>query len=102
MVSTSGSRVYRLHRNLVLYGNNLRTGVVGGGDMLISPYEPSREWDKYCEEQEREAEKRPLCCLCNERILDEYCYEVIDGEYICESCMESRCKVGTPIINYEE
>lgn len=69
--------------------------------MLQSPYEPSREWDKHCEEQEREAEKRPLCCLCNQHILDEECYEVFDGEYICESCMESRCKVGTPIIDDE-
>ena len=25
--------------------------------MIISPYDPAREWDKYCEEQEREAEK---------------------------------------------
>ena len=67
--------------------------------MIISPYDPAREWDKYCEEQEREAEKRPLCCLCGEHILEEFCFEVIDGEYICEACMESRCRVGTPIID---
>ena len=71
--------------------------------MIISPYDPAREWDKHCEEQEREAEKRPLCCLCNQHILEEFCYEVIDGEYICEACMESRCRVGTPIIDdYED
>ena len=69
--------------------------------MFDSPYDPAKEWDKYCEEQEKEAEKRPLCCLCGERILDEECYEVIDGEYICEACMESRCRVVTPIIDDE-
>ena len=69
--------------------------------MLISPYDPAKEWDRHCEEQEREAEKRPLCCLCGEKIYEDYCYEVIDGEYICEACMESRCKVGTPIIDDE-
>lgn len=65
--------------------------------MFDSPYDPAKEWDKHCEEHEREAEKRPICSECGERILDDYCYEITDGEYICEDCMESYFKVGTPI-----
>ena len=39
------------------------------------------------EEQEDSFELLPLCSECDQRIQDEFCF-VINGEVICESCME--------------
>ncbi len=48
-------------------------------------------------EQEKLLKMLPICCECGEAIQDEYCYE-INGEYICESCMEDyRVSVETLI-----
>ena len=42
----------------------------------------------YYAEQEAQLERLPVCSECGEYIQGEYCYE-IDGEYICEECLES-------------
>lgn len=48
------------------------------------------------EEHERQAEARlamcPLCSFCGEHIQDEFAYN-INGELICQNCMESNFKV---------
>ena len=44
-------------------------------------------WSEHNRQQEEEIEKLPICDCCGEHIQDEYCY-VINGDYICESCME--------------
>jgi formylmethanofuran dehydrogenase subunit E len=36
--------------------------------------------------QEKRLAELPECCECGERIQDEYCFE-INGEYICEQCL---------------
>lgn len=48
-------------------------------------------------EQDRWLKMLPKCRECKEHIQDEYCYK-INGEYICESCMEEhRVSVDTLI-----
>lgn len=49
--------------------------------------DPVADYDRYCNEQERELQKLPICGYCHKRIMDEYCYE-INGEHIHEHCME--------------
>lgn len=57
----------------------------------------ARDWDAYCEEQERQAERLPKCSQCGERIYDDV-YD-IDGELWCEDCIHE-CK--RPVENYIE
>lgn len=60
--------------------------------------DPARDWDAYCEEQERKAKKLPICSQCGERIYDDYVY-VIDGELYCEDCIDE-CR--EPVEHYIE
>lgn len=53
--------------------------------------DPIRDAANYDAEQERIIEQLPLCDECNERIQDEYYYEV-RGWVICPSCMEDHRK----------
>lgn len=48
---------------------------------------PVADYDRYCNEQQKELDRLPECSECGEKIMDEYCYE-INGEYIHEHCME--------------
>ena len=64
--------------------------------MEICRYEPSHEWDKHCEEQERELAKYPACAICKNPILTDYCYD-IDGGLICEDCLTKHYMVETPV-----
>ena len=59
-------------------------------------YDPSREWDRHCEMEERELAKRQRCSECDEPITDDYCY-LINGEYICQDCMNDYYLVETPV-----
>lgn len=34
----------------------------------------------------------PKCCLCDEHIQEDYCYE-IDGEIVCEHCLNSNYRL---------
>jgi len=49
--------------------------------------DPVADYDRYCNEQQKELDRLPECGECGEKIMDEYCFEV-NGEYICEHCME--------------
>lgn len=60
--------------------------------------DPVRDWDRYCEYQEREMSRYPRCAKCGERILDEYCYEE-DGEYFCDDCFDKLHRVETPVFD---
>lgn len=64
-------------------------------------YDPSREWDRYCEEEERWLARRQRCSKCEEPIADDFCY-CIDGEYLCEECSDELYKVGTPETKEED
>ena len=59
-------------------------------------YDPSREWDRHCEMEEKELAKRQRCSECDEPITDDYCY-LINGEYICQDCMTDYFMVETPV-----
>ena len=65
-------------------------------DMKEPSYEPSREWDRHCEEEERWLAKRQVCDGCGEPIAEDYCY-FAEGEYLCEDCMNERYIVETPV-----
>ena len=43
-------------------------------------------WDAHDIEMERRRARLPQCDYCGEHIQDEYYYE-INGEYICEECL---------------
>lgn len=58
--------------------------------------DPIRDWDRHCEQQERELAKLPVCSECDEPITSDYCY-YINGEYICEDCMRNYYMVETPV-----
>lgn len=47
---------------------------------------PIADYDAYLGEQHRRLECLPKCCECDEPITDEHCYE-INGEYLCEKCL---------------
>lgn len=44
-------------------------------------------WEQHEREQEKALEELPVCAECGEPIQTEFCYE-INGEYICEDCIE--------------
>ena len=48
--------------------------------------DPPSDWDAFCMEQEREMQRLPICIECNERILDDMCYDFGDGP-ICDDCV---------------
>lgn len=43
-------------------------------------------WEKHDAEQQAQLNRLPKCDVCDERIQDEYCYQ-INGSIICEHCM---------------
>ena len=47
---------------------------------------PIADYDRYLSEEQTRLEHLPKCCECDEPITDECCYE-INGEYICEKCL---------------
>lgn len=69
--------------------------------MLQWSDDPVRDWDRYCEQQERDMERCPVCASCGDRILDEYCYKGDDGDYYCKDCFEDMYRVETPVYDEE-
>ena len=51
--------------------------------------DPERDFARRDAEQQRELERLPVCSECGEHITDEFCY-LIDGEPICDGCMDER------------
>ena len=59
---------------------------------------PDRDFERWDREQANAIKLLPRCCECDEAIQDEYCYE-INGEYICEQCMDdNHRKITTNLI----
>lgn len=50
--------------------------------------DPLMDFDRYDREQSRRLAERPVCVECDEPIQDETAF-YINGEWICESCMDS-------------
>lgn len=48
--------------------------------------DPIADFNQHDAEQQEWLESRPKCSYCEEPIQDDYCYE-IDGEYVCEECL---------------
>lgn len=50
--------------------------------------DPLMDYSRYEADQERQLEQLPVCEDCGEHIQDETAF-YINGEWICESCMDS-------------
>lgn len=59
--------------------------------------DPIADYDRYCNEQQKELDRLPRCSECDEPIQTEWCFE-INGEYICEHCMEEHRKSTDSLI----
>lgn len=64
--------------------------------MLYIPDNYDR-FEMHMAEQERELDRLPRCSECDEPIQTEWCYE-INGEYICEHCMDEHRKSTDSVI----
>ena len=53
--------------------------------------DPLADFERYDAEQQAKLDKLPCCCECDEPIQSEACYE-INGELICEECLENNHK----------
>ena len=56
--------------------------------------DPVRDFDAYDRECQESLEKLPKCDHCGKYITDEFFYD-IDGEYVCEECLDKLYKVYT-------
>ena len=54
--------------------------------------DPDADFTRWDMELERQRARRPLCSHCGVRIQDEEAY-LINGDFICEKCMEREFKV---------
>lgn len=50
--------------------------------------DPIADYERYSAQQEAELDRLPRCSECDQPIQEEYAY-YINGEWICESCMNS-------------
>ena len=64
--------------------------------MEVCYFDPAKEWDKKCEQEEKEASGRAVCGYCDETIWEDYCFE-INGEYYHEECAKSLYMMNTPV-----
>lgn len=53
--------------------------------------DPARDYDRYCNEQDRKLERRPCCCLCGEHIQEDSAV-YLDGQWYCDDCLEDARK----------
>ena len=65
--------------------------------MTIMPYsnDPLADFDAWDTEQNKRLAQRPVCADCDDPIQDEFAY-YINGEWICENCMDSYRKEVIP------
>lgn len=54
--------------------------------------DPVADAERYFAEQDKQLQKRPICCMCDEHIQDETAY-YINGEYICIGCLNDNFKI---------
>lgn len=55
---------------------------------------PVRDAERHQADQDRELERLPVCCFCDNPIQNEHFYE-INGEAICPDCLENYFKRRT-------
>ena len=51
--------------------------------------DPVRDAEAWIREQDKVLERRPRCSYCDEPIIDDWYYD-IEGEIICQYCVEDR------------
>lgn len=56
--------------------------------------DPIADFEAYDAMKEKRLAELPECCECGEHIQDEYCFE-INGEYICEECLNDNHRKRT-------
>lgn len=56
--------------------------------------DPVADFERHDREQAAALELLPICDICNDPIQDEYLYD-INGEFICECCMDKLFKKRT-------
>lgn len=56
--------------------------------------DPIADFERYDADREEELTKYPVCCMCGERIQDDYLYD-IDGDLVCESCLVHEYRKST-------
>lgn len=56
--------------------------------------DPIADFEAYDAMQEKKLAELPECCECGEKIQDEYYFE-INGEYICEECLNDNHRKRT-------
>lgn len=56
--------------------------------MLCYSNDPLADFEAWDAEQNKQLAKLPVCADCDEPIQDEFAY-YINGEWICESCMDA-------------
>ena len=54
---------------------------------MILTDDPIRDYARYDYEQAEKEKKFPICSLCGERIYEEKAVK-LDGEFICDDCIE--------------
>lgn len=54
--------------------------------MMIWTCNPEIYAERYAADHDKALEMLPVCSECGEPIQEDYCFEV-NGEYICEICM---------------
>lgn len=53
--------------------------------------DPAKDYDRWCNEQDKLLERRPCCCLCEEHIQDDSAV-YIDGDWYCDACLDANRK----------
>lgn len=56
--------------------------------------DPIADFERWDKEREDALTLLPICTICEERIQDDFCYE-INGELVCEHCMELHYRKST-------
>lgn len=51
--------------------------------------EPIDDFNRFCREQEQRLSQLPVCYWCENPITDDFYYD-IDGECLCENCLNDR------------
>ena len=51
-------------------------------------------WRAHEREREKELERLPVCCECDEPIQEETCFQ-FNGELVCEKCLRENHRVWT-------
>jgi formylmethanofuran dehydrogenase subunit E len=69
--------------------------------MMFYTDDPVKDYERYDNHMTERLLRLPVCSECKERIQTEYLYE-IDGELICEDCMNDHKKDANDYILEEE